>query len=110
MTFEEDLIQRLKNNVLNHVSKVDLIQPNYGHDRKPLPKEFLDKVWAEINWNEVIETVRPEIQKRICNAIVGNMETEIKTDIKSLLSVSGVREKLRIEVYPKLMKVLDGEI
>jgi len=72
-----------------------------------IPKEFIANVWSEVNWTEVLEELRPEIQRRICNAIIGNMETEIKTDVKSLMSVAGVREKLRIEVYPKLMAVLN---
>lgn len=64
---------------------------------------------GSINWEEVLEEIRPKVQTRICNSIVASMEAEIKTDIKALLSVDEVRQKLRMEVYTKLMKVLEGE-
>lgn len=106
--FEEKIINDIKVNVLKQVSQFDYIKFDYNNKRT-LPDEFINKAWATINWDEVIEQVREKLQTKICNSIIGNMETEIKTDIKSLLSIDGVRQKLRVEVYPHLMKVLDGE-
>ena len=54
--------------------------------------------------------VKPLLHAQICNSIISNMQAEIKTDVKNILSVDGVRQKLRMHVYPELMKVLDGEI
>jgi hypothetical protein len=105
-SFEDQMIQEMKNKVLKDVKNTSLIQENYNN-RKPLPPAILDRLWGSIDWNEVIEEVRPEIQRRICNTIVASMETETKTDIKKLLSIDGVRQRLRMEVYPKLMKVLE---
>ena len=105
-TFEERLVQEIQNSVLSSIKNQDLIMPSYESRRK-LPQHYLDDLWASIDWDNVIKTVKPEMEKRICNAIVGNMESEIKTDIKKLMSIEGVREKLRIEIYPKLMSVLN---
>lgn len=105
-TFEEDLIQRMKQKALQDVSKFEFLKFEYN-DKRALPKDFLNKMWSSVNWEEVLNDIRPEFQKRICNAIVGNMEAEIKTDVKNILSIDGVRQRLRVEVYPKIMAVLD---
>lgn len=108
MDFEEQLANAVKSKMLSEISQTNLLQGGIPYEqRKQIPGAVVADLWDSINWSEVIETVRPEIQRRICNAIVGAMETETKTDIKKLLSVEGVRERLRIEIYPKLMQVLD---
>lgn len=106
MNFEEQLMQRVMQKILQDVKTNTFIKMNYSHARA-MPDTMLDKLWDSINWEEVIEQVRPTIQTRICNSIIGAMETEIKTDIKKVLSVDGVRQRLRMEIYPKLMKILE---
>ena len=108
MTFEDQLVSTIKQSVLNEVKNTAFLQIQYNQ-KKALPDGVLDKIWAEINWDEVVATVRVSVQTRICNSIVGAMDTEVKTDIKALLSVDGVRQKLRMQVYPHLMQVLNGE-
>lgn len=108
-TFEEKITQEIQNSVIKEIKEKSFLNLQYSQ-KQVLPDYVLDDLWKAINWREVIEEIRPEIQKRICNTIIGTMETEIKTDIKKLLSVAGVREKLRMEVYPKLMEVLNEVI
>ena len=107
-TFEQLIEQGIKRSILSTIEKTDYVQ-RYHADSKPLPKEFLEKVWAQVDWDAVLEQVKPAIHTQICNAVIGNIQTEIKTDVKSLLSVDGVRQKLRMNVYPELMKVLEGD-
>ena len=104
--FESDLMQSVRNRVIAEISKTDFIKNDFSNQRV-LPREFINKVWDAVDWDTVVSNVKDNLETRICNSIVASMETEIKTDIKSLLSVDGVRQKLRIEVYPKLMKVLN---
>ena len=106
MTFEEELIQTVQTSVLREVQKASFLNIPYN-DRKVIPKEVLENLWESVNWDEVIEQLRTEMQKRICNAIIGSMEKEIKTDVKNILSIDGIRQKLRVNVYPELMKVLN---
>lgn len=106
MEFEEQLQQTIRNKIISEVADTKFTRlGNY----KEVPPEVVSKVWDSIDWDEIIEEIRPKIQTRICNAIIGSMETEVKTDIKKVLAVEGVRQKLRMEIYPKLLKVLDGE-
>ena len=104
-TFEQQLEQSIKNSVLETIKKTDFIQQSY-ETKKRLPNEFIEKVWAEVDWGSVIEQVKPAIHTQICNSIIGSMGTEIKTDVKSILSIDGVRQKLRVTVYPEIMKIL----
>lgn len=106
MTFEEQLMQSMQQKILKEIKSTNFIQIEYGQ-RQRIPDKLIEQVWQSIKWDEVIEQIRPTIQTKICNSIVGAMETETKTDVKKLLSVDGVRQKLRMEVYPKLMQVLD---
>lgn len=101
----DELIKAIEQSIINQAKKTDFIKEEYS-DRKPLPKDFINKAWARVDWTEVLEKVTKNLEIRICNSIVANMETEIKSDIKKLLSVDGVRQKLRLEVYPALMNVL----
>lgn len=107
-TFEEDLLQVIKNKIIADVGKTALVNLGY-EQRKHLPSDFIDKVYASIDWDAVIQQVKPEIEKRICNTLVASLETELKTDVKSVLSVAGIRERLRMEVYPKLLNVLNNK-
>jgi hypothetical protein len=109
MTFEEQIMQEIKNNILRTVGKEVIVKVDY-QQRQAIPKEFIEQVWADVDWSAVLEQIKPEIQNRICNAIIGNMETEIKTDVKSILSVDGVRQKLRMQVYPQIIAILDSDI
>ncbi len=110
MTFDEKFKQALEQKILKEISSTSLLNGGIPwNERKSIPSEVIEQIWGAVDWSEVIEVIRPEIQKRICNSIIGAMETETKTDIKKLLAVDGVRQRLRMEVYPHLMKVLDSQ-
>ena len=107
-SFEDQMIRALKRNVIKELNKTPVVSVSYK-DRREVPSNVLDKVWNSIDWDEVIETIKPEIHRRVCNSIIGSMETELKTDMKKVLGVEGVRQRLRMEIYPKLMAILSEE-
>ena len=74
-----------------------------------MPNNCPENAWNNINWKEVTDFVSKELQNKVCQTIVQNMLTETKTDVKAILSVQGVREKLRMEAYPSIMKALGIE-
>lgn len=104
--FEDEILKQIKYKILDGIKSNDLIKIDY-QDKKPIPKDFILKAWEQVDWNKVMESLKPEMEKRICNAIIGNMETEIKTDVKNIMSIDGVRQKLRVTVYPEIMKILN---
>ena len=106
-TFEQQLLEDIKRKIINEINTTDILRISYN-DKFPLPDAFVEKAWRSLDWDNIISMVKEKMETRICNAIIGGMETEIKTDIKKIMSVDGVRQKLRMNVYPELMKVLSG--
>ena len=106
--FEDQINNAIRNKVIKEIGLTQLTRIEHSQ-KGVVPQSIINDLWKSVNWLEVIEELRPKLQTRICNTIAGAVETEIKTDVKKLLAVDGVRQKLRMEVYPKLMKVLEGE-
>ena len=107
-SFEELIIQSVKNKIQSEIQSLQFVKIDHAQ-KINIPADYLNKAYQQLDWDSIISQVTKNLETRICNAIVGNMEAEIKTDVKQLLSVSGVRDKLRMEVYPNLMKVLNSE-
>lgn len=106
MLFEDKVAEAIQKKILKEIESTSFTR--IDHNQKSfLPPEIVERVWESINWDDVVNELTPKIQTRICNTIVGSMETEVKTDVKKLLSVDSVREKLRIHIYPKLMNVIN---
>ena len=105
-TFEERISQEIQRSVLDEIRKNCFLKLQY-QQRQVLPEGIMENLWNSVDWSEVIQQLKPEMEKRICNSILGAMETEIKTDVKKVMSIDGVRQKLRVEIYPRLMKILD---
>jgi len=106
--FAEKLINDIQNSILKDVQKITFLKVDFN-SKKTIPTEFIESAWRKVDWDSVLMRVTENLETRICNAIVSGLESELKTDVKKLMSVSGVREKLRMQVYPELMKVLDGK-
>lgn len=109
LNFEEAIQHEVKKAIIANIQKHEFVSNNWS-SRRELPKTFIDKIWVNVDWDSVLEKVKPQIETQICNAVIGNIQTEIKTDVKNILSIDGVRQKLRVHVYPELMKVLNNEI
>jgi len=107
MNFEETIVRNIKQKILQDTNKLEFGMAYFKTDKK-FPEEVINKIWDSIDWEDVIETIKPEIHKRICNTVIASIETELKTDVKKVLSIKSVREQLRYEIYPKIMKILDG--
>ncbi len=73
-----------------------------------IPNYVIEKAWDSIEWEEVIKYVSSSIQDKVCQTIVQNMIEETKTDVKKVLSIQGVREKLRAEAYPKIKEIIEN--
>jgi flagellar biosynthesis component FlhA len=98
----------MRESLVRTVTNMELVKRNY-QDIPSIPSSLVQKVWDSMDWDQIVKEVKDGVQDRLCKTIIEAMAEEAKTDIKKVLSVAGVREKLRMEVYPKLMKVLEGE-
>jgi pimeloyl-CoA synthetase len=106
--FEEKVQAKLQETILKQIADCRYVE--YQHSQKRgVPDDIISKAWEAIDWEEVVTYVRKEIQDKVCQTIVQNMLTEVKTDVKAILSVEGVRQKIRMEAYPIIKKIIEIE-
>ena len=104
---EDKIKDAIMSRILEDISDTRLLN-HHCRAKLELPDNFIDKVYATINWDDVVNNCISEIQNRICDTIVQSMITEIKTDTKKVLQIDGVRQKLRAQAYPKVMEALEA--
>lgn len=109
MTFEQKMMKTIERTIISQIHKTQLVSFDY-ENRKDLPISVVEKVWKSLNWEVIVEKVSKELQERIASNIVQAMITEAKTDVKKVLSVQGVRQKLKMNAYPVIMKVLNENL
>lgn len=105
--FEEKLINQVQNTILNQISECRLIE--YHHKRKKsIPDNIIEKAWDSIDWDMVVSEVTKGLEEKMIQTILQSMLTETKNDVKKILSVQGMREKLRMEAYPKIKQIIEN--
>ena len=105
MNFEEQIQNQVQKTILKQIGECRLV--DYHHsNKKQIPSKILEEAWSNINWEDIITYVTKELQDKVAQTIVQNMLTEVKTDVKSILSVEGMRQKIRMEAYPVIKKVI----
>lgn len=108
MNFEDQIQKKVQETILKQIADCRYVDYHHSNKRQ-IPSKILENAWNSIDWKEVTEFVSKELQNKVCQTIVQNMLTETKTDVKAILSVQGMREKLRMEAYPSIMKTLSIE-
>ena len=106
MKFEDQIVQAVKARMIKQITEVNLLERWQHGSGYKIPEDTIQKAWDGIDWQEVINTITPQLQDKICQTIVHNMMTETKTDVKKLMAVEGMRDKLRMEAYPKIKEIL----
>lgn len=104
--FADDFESALRDSILKQVRDVRLVD-QFPKERKRIPQEIVDRIWEQLDWDEIVRVVSEKIQDSIAASITNSMITEAKTDVKAVLSIQGVRQRLRAEAYPKIMQVLN---
>ena len=106
MTFEEQITQAIQRRIISDISETNLLSKWSQREHK-IPEDLIEAAWESINWEEVKEVVRQEMQTKICNSIVGNLSTEVGTDTKRLMSIPGFRDGLRATAYPAIKDLIN---
>ena len=106
MEFEKEVTEQIQKRILSSIKEINFLD-RWNQGKLKIPDNVIQKAWQNIVWEEVIKYVSKELQDKVCQTIVHNMLTETKTDVKNLLSVEGVRQKIKMEAYPKIKEVLD---
>lgn len=107
--FEKKMMQSIEHTILKQIKEVYFVD-RYPKYKKQVSQSLVEKVWENLDWDIIHQEVSKELQERIASNIVQSMLVELKTDVKSILSVQGVRQKLKMNAYPVIMKVLNEEL
>lgn len=70
-------------------------------------KGFINSVWEEINLEAIRKEVREEIQHIIAQTIVNKMQTEIGTDVKSVMSNASIRDDFKYMLRKMTEEILE---
>jgi len=104
--FEQQVTDQIQKRILESIKEINFLNV-WKQGQLTMPNDVIQSAYNNIDWAEVIDYVKNELQNKVCKTIVKNMLTETKTDVKKLLSVAGIREKIRMEAYPKIKEVLN---
>lgn len=105
--FEKETLEVIKKAFLKQIGDCRFVE--YHHpQKKSIPQDIIERIWNEIDWNEVVKTVSSTLKDSIAAALVNEMLTAAKTDAKKVLSIEGVRAKLRATAYPKVLEAIEN--
>ena len=106
--FEADLMNSVKCSMVKQIASTDFVKIDYN-DRAKLPADFMEKAWALVDKEEVLQKLATRLETELVDRLVNQMAAELATDIKQILSVKERREAVRSVVrenIDKLTKVL----
>lgn len=104
-SFEDQLAEAVRKRVLAQIAEAKFVEP-YRQRTNKIPDEIVERVWDNVDWDEVVKTVSKNLTERVAATITQAMLTEAKTDAKAVLSIEGVRAKLRATAYPKVIEAI----
>lgn len=107
MTFEEKMQRAIQGAILKQIGEAKFVEA-WNQKRHGIPEEIVDRVWESVDWDAVVATVSETLTERVAATITQAMLTEAKTDAKAVLSIQGVREKLRATAYPKVIEAIES--
>ena len=102
LPFEVQLIEGIKQNMMNNLSKMDFIMPEYSN-RIKVPADYYKKAWELVDHEKVMRNISIRIEQELADRIMNNIAQEMATDIKQLLGDKDRREVIR----GKAREVLD---
>lgn len=105
--FEQKIMNTVHSTVLKQIQGVRFVEYHHSN-KKHIPDDVINKIWDKLDWDSIIKQVAKDLNDRMAKNIVQYMLSEVKTDTKAILSVEGVRQKIRMEAYPKLMEIINN--
>jgi hypothetical protein len=106
MTFDEQIQQAVQDSLLKLLRSGEWCKIDYAA-KIPLGADFLRKVQASVNMDNVLARVTEQVETRIADAILNSMATEIATDVKKIMSNTELREDIRATLRARMRAVHD---
>lgn len=99
--FEKTIMEAAQRSVVKMFNEGNLVMPDYAN-RVKIPPEFVSQVYALIDWQAVLESLRPKINEFVATKITHAMTEELGNDVKRILSHEPTRLRLRMVVASEL--------
>ncbi len=94
LSFEQKMIETIKQNMMNSIAKTDFIMPDYNN-RIKIPATFYQKAWELVDQDAVLQILTKNIESEIADRIMNSIASEMANDIKQVLSNKERREEIR---------------
>lgn len=102
-TFEQAIVAAARHSIVKMFTDGALIAPDYAN-RLKVPPDLVQRVYALIDYDEVMAHLRPKINELVADRIAAALSQELTNDIKKVLSHEPTRLRLRLAV----MNVLES--
>lgn len=102
--FEKAVIDAAQQSIVKMFNDGNLVMPDYAN-RVKLPADLVQKVYTLIDYEAVLELLRPKINELVATKITHALTEELTNDTKKLLSHEPTRLRLRMVVANELDKI-----
>ena len=94
MSFEEKLINTMKQRIEQQIQGLPLVANNYDSLIK-VPASFYEDAWKLVDKEKILQQLAIRLEAEVADRIVNLIASEIATDIKQVLSNKERRESIR---------------
>jgi hypothetical protein len=103
-TFEQEIVAAARRSIVKMFSDGNLVMPDY-ENRLKVPANLVQRVYALIDYDEVMACLRPKINELVADRIAAALSQELTGDVKKVLAHEPTRLRLRLAV----MNVLESK-
>jgi hypothetical protein len=103
LTFEQEILRAARHSIVKMFNEGSFVMPDYAN-RMKVPTDLVTRVYGLIDYDTVIQILRPKINEMIADRIAAAMSQELTGDVKKVLSHEPTRLRLRLAVMNELEK------
>jgi len=103
--FEQKLLASAQQQILKMFSDGSLVMPDYAN-RIKIPADLVQKIYSLIDYDAVLELLRPKINELVAKKILHVLTEELSADVKKTMSTGPIRDKLKATLTVELAKVV----
>lgn len=103
LTLEQEILRAARRSIVKLFADGSFVMPDYSN-RLQVPANLVQRVYGLIDYDAVIEALRPKINELVADRIAAALSQELTGDVKKVLSHEPTRLRLRLAVMNELEK------
>jgi hypothetical protein len=100
-SFAQAIMNAARRSIVKMFNEGSFIMPDYAN-RLKVPSDLVNRVYGLIDYETVIEILRPKINEMVADRIAAALSQELTGDVKKVLSHEPTRMRLRFAVLSAL--------